>query len=156
MVRYRTYNFLWIKCESNSTTLSFQTANTCPVDRITFAFIHQRRCPGGDIQKKVTICSVLKEAWCILICYDIMWKHVPVGGWTVCAAADQSEDTEKGCWWWRWRGGGKQCCYLWGMWTQRPQTPAASVYTLWFRVRHDYTLRFLCCFGLFCHDSAFK
>uniref|UniRef100_A0A3B3UBI2 PHD-type domain-containing protein n=1 Tax=Poecilia latipinna TaxID=48699 RepID=A0A3B3UBI2_9TELE len=29
-----------------------QTANTCPVDRISFAFIHQRRCPGGDIQKK--------------------------------------------------------------------------------------------------------
>uniref|UniRef100_A0A3P9QCA8 RING-type domain-containing protein n=1 Tax=Poecilia reticulata TaxID=8081 RepID=A0A3P9QCA8_POERE len=31
-----------------------QTANTCPVDRISFAFIHLRRCPGGDIQKKVS------------------------------------------------------------------------------------------------------
>uniref|UniRef100_A0A4W6FPV0 PHD-type domain-containing protein n=1 Tax=Lates calcarifer TaxID=8187 RepID=A0A4W6FPV0_LATCA len=32
-----------------------QTANTCPVDRITFACIHQRRCPGGDIQKKIEV-----------------------------------------------------------------------------------------------------
>uniref|UniRef100_A0A3B5M8B0 PHD-type domain-containing protein n=1 Tax=Xiphophorus couchianus TaxID=32473 RepID=A0A3B5M8B0_9TELE len=32
-----------------------QTANTCPVDRISFAFIHQRRCPGGDIQKKLKV-----------------------------------------------------------------------------------------------------
>lgn len=33
--------------------LLFQTANTCPVDRSSFAVIHQRRCPGGDIQKTV-------------------------------------------------------------------------------------------------------
>ncbi|XP_041654847.1 PHD and RING finger domain-containing protein 1-like [Cheilinus undulatus] len=32
-----------------------QTANTCPVDRISFASIHQRRCPGGDIQKKIKV-----------------------------------------------------------------------------------------------------
>ncbi|XP_020507012.2 PHD and RING finger domain-containing protein 1-like isoform X1 [Labrus bergylta] len=32
-----------------------QTANTCPVDRISFAFIHQRRCPGGDILKKIKV-----------------------------------------------------------------------------------------------------
>ncbi|XP_035512774.1 PHD and RING finger domain-containing protein 1-like [Morone saxatilis] len=32
-----------------------QTANTCPVDRISFAFIHQRRCPGGDIEKKIKV-----------------------------------------------------------------------------------------------------
>ncbi|GAA6216668.1 PHD and RING finger domain-containing protein 1-like [Lates japonicus] len=32
-----------------------QTANTCPVDRITFACIHQRQHPGGDIQKKVKV-----------------------------------------------------------------------------------------------------
>lgn len=41
----------------------FQTANTCPVDRISFAVIHQRQCPGGDIQKKVIFfsSSVLKD-----------------------------------------------------------------------------------------------
>ncbi|KAM9343664.1 PHD and RING finger domain-containing protein 1-like isoform 2-T2 [Pholidichthys leucotaenia] len=32
-----------------------QTANTCPVDRISFGYIHQRRCPGGDIQKKIKV-----------------------------------------------------------------------------------------------------
>ncbi|XP_010776537.1 PHD and RING finger domain-containing protein 1-like [Notothenia coriiceps] len=32
-----------------------QTANTCPVDRINFGFIYQRRCPGGDIQKKIKV-----------------------------------------------------------------------------------------------------
>nr|XP_046253802.1 PHD and RING finger domain-containing protein 1-like isoform X2 [Scatophagus argus] len=32
-----------------------QTANTCPVDRISFAFIYQRRCPGGDIQKEIKV-----------------------------------------------------------------------------------------------------
>ncbi|XP_034732715.1 PHD and RING finger domain-containing protein 1-like [Etheostoma cragini] len=32
-----------------------QTANTCPVDRSSFAFIHQRGCPGGDIQKKIKV-----------------------------------------------------------------------------------------------------
>ncbi|XP_019962071.2 PHD and RING finger domain-containing protein 1-like [Paralichthys olivaceus] len=32
-----------------------QTANTCPVDRISFAFIYQRRCPGGDVQKKIKV-----------------------------------------------------------------------------------------------------
>ncbi|KAM6982009.1 PHD and RING finger domain-containing protein 1-like [Tautogolabrus adspersus] len=32
-----------------------QTANTCPVDRISFGFIHQRRCPGGDILKKIKV-----------------------------------------------------------------------------------------------------
>ncbi|XP_034550680.1 PHD and RING finger domain-containing protein 1-like isoform X2 [Notolabrus celidotus] len=32
-----------------------QTANTCPVDRISFAFILQRRCPGGDIQNKIKV-----------------------------------------------------------------------------------------------------
>uniref|UniRef100_A0A3Q2CP46 PHD and ring finger domains 1 n=1 Tax=Cyprinodon variegatus TaxID=28743 RepID=A0A3Q2CP46_CYPVA len=30
-----------------------QTANTCPVDRISFSYILQRKCPEGDIQKKV-------------------------------------------------------------------------------------------------------
>ena len=40
--------------------LKSQTANTCPVDRISFGFIYQRRCPGGDVQKKVSIYSVLK------------------------------------------------------------------------------------------------
>ncbi|KAE8292826.1 PHD and RING finger domain-containing protein 1 [Larimichthys crocea] len=32
-----------------------QTSNTCPVDRISFAFIHQRRRPGGDVQKKIKV-----------------------------------------------------------------------------------------------------
>ncbi|XP_074538639.1 PHD and RING finger domain-containing protein 1-like [Halichoeres trimaculatus] len=32
-----------------------QTANTCPVDRVSFAFILQRRCPGGVIQKKIEV-----------------------------------------------------------------------------------------------------
>ncbi|CAJ1084504.1 PHD and RING finger domain-containing protein 1-like [Xyrichtys novacula] len=32
-----------------------QTANTCPVDRISFDFIHQRQYPGGDIQKKIKV-----------------------------------------------------------------------------------------------------
>uniref|UniRef100_A0A665UP00 RING-type domain-containing protein n=1 Tax=Echeneis naucrates TaxID=173247 RepID=A0A665UP00_ECHNA len=32
-----------------------QTANTCPVDRISFTFIHQRRRPGGCIQKKIKV-----------------------------------------------------------------------------------------------------
>lgn len=32
-----------------------QTANTCPVDRVSFAFILQRRCPRGDIQKKIKV-----------------------------------------------------------------------------------------------------
>ncbi|KAM3616974.1 uncharacterized protein V6R79_000388 [Siganus canaliculatus] len=32
-----------------------QTANTCPVDRIPFTCIHQRRSPGGDIQKKINV-----------------------------------------------------------------------------------------------------
>ncbi|XP_073325768.1 PHD and RING finger domain-containing protein 1-like [Pagrus major] len=39
-----------------------QTANTCPVDRISFAFIHQRRCPGGDIQKKIKVKTQKKDA----------------------------------------------------------------------------------------------
>ncbi|KAF7666118.1 hypothetical protein LDENG_00120790 [Lucifuga dentata] len=32
-----------------------QTANTCPVDRISFAFIHQRQHPGGNIQQKIEV-----------------------------------------------------------------------------------------------------
>ncbi|XP_022050872.2 PHD and RING finger domain-containing protein 1-like [Acanthochromis polyacanthus] len=32
-----------------------QTANTCPVDRISFAFIYQRQCPGGDVQKEIKV-----------------------------------------------------------------------------------------------------
>uniref|UniRef100_UPI0037E9A29E PHD and RING finger domain-containing protein 1-like isoform X2 n=1 Tax=Semicossyphus pulcher TaxID=241346 RepID=UPI0037E9A29E len=32
-----------------------KTANTCPVDRISFVCISQRRCPGGDIQKKIKV-----------------------------------------------------------------------------------------------------
>lgn len=44
--------------------LESQTANTCPVDRISFAFIHQRQYPGGDIQKKVIIFRVLRKAFC--------------------------------------------------------------------------------------------
>ncbi|XP_070767235.1 PHD and RING finger domain-containing protein 1-like [Enoplosus armatus] len=38
-----------------------QMANTCPVDRISFAVIHQRRCPGGDIQKKIKVRTQNKE-----------------------------------------------------------------------------------------------
>ncbi|XP_075898032.1 PHD and RING finger domain-containing protein 1-like isoform X2 [Nelusetta ayraudi] len=38
-----------------------QTANTCPVDRSSFAVIHQRRCPGGDIQKKIKVSVVQRE-----------------------------------------------------------------------------------------------
>ncbi|XP_037627869.1 PHD and RING finger domain-containing protein 1-like isoform X1 [Sebastes umbrosus] len=38
-----------------------QTANTCPVDRISFAFIHQRLCPGGDVQKKIKVRTKKKE-----------------------------------------------------------------------------------------------
>ncbi|XP_078111900.1 PHD and RING finger domain-containing protein 1-like [Sander vitreus] len=38
-----------------------QTANTCPVDRSSFAFIHQRWCPGGDIQKKIKVRTKKKE-----------------------------------------------------------------------------------------------
>ncbi|XP_056279290.1 PHD and RING finger domain-containing protein 1-like [Pseudoliparis swirei] len=32
-----------------------QTSNTCPVDRVRFAFILQRRHPGGAIQKKIKV-----------------------------------------------------------------------------------------------------
>lgn len=32
-----------------------QTANTCPVDRLSFAFIHQRPSPGGNVQKKIKV-----------------------------------------------------------------------------------------------------
>ncbi|XP_022619132.1 PHD and RING finger domain-containing protein 1-like isoform X2 [Seriola dumerili] len=39
-----------------------QTANTCPVDRISFAFIHQRQCPGGAIQKKIKVRTQKKDA----------------------------------------------------------------------------------------------
>lgn len=144
-----TFSFLCTECESNCKTLlcqsrgnfflklnhfvalsclESQTANTCPVDRISFAFIHQRLCPGGDVQKKVIILQ-----WSLKVCGN-MWAVF--GGWTVCgAAADQSEDKEKGRWWW-WGGGGEQYCYLRGMWTQRPPEPAASVHTLWFGVWH--------------------
>ncbi|XP_029291538.1 PHD and RING finger domain-containing protein 1-like isoform X2 [Cottoperca gobio] len=38
-----------------------QTATTCPVDRISFAVIHQRWCPGGDIQKKIKVKTKTKE-----------------------------------------------------------------------------------------------
>lgn len=38
-----------------------QTANTCPVDRISFTYIHQRRCPGGDIQKKIKVTTRRKD-----------------------------------------------------------------------------------------------
>ncbi|KAM8755401.1 PHD and RING finger domain-containing protein 1-like isoform 1-T1 [Acanthopagrus schlegelii] len=38
-----------------------QTANTCPVDRISFAFIHQRWCPGGDIQKTIRVKTPKKD-----------------------------------------------------------------------------------------------
>ncbi|XP_044066740.1 PHD and RING finger domain-containing protein 1-like isoform X2 [Siniperca chuatsi] len=38
-----------------------QTANTCPVDRSSFAFIHQRRCTGGDIQKKIKVKTQKKD-----------------------------------------------------------------------------------------------
>uniref|UniRef100_A0A3Q3F4J0 RING-type domain-containing protein n=1 Tax=Labrus bergylta TaxID=56723 RepID=A0A3Q3F4J0_9LABR len=43
-----------------------QTANTCPVDRISFAFIHQRRCPGGDILKKVKYIALYQMLWVVL------------------------------------------------------------------------------------------
>lgn len=39
-----------------------QTANTCPVDRISFAFIHQRRRPGGDVQQKIKVKTQRKDA----------------------------------------------------------------------------------------------
>ncbi|XP_041858802.1 PHD and RING finger domain-containing protein 1-like isoform X1 [Melanotaenia boesemani] len=39
-----------------------QTANTCPVDRISFAVVHQRRCPGGDIQRKIKVKTQRKDA----------------------------------------------------------------------------------------------
>ncbi|KAG7221667.1 hypothetical protein INR49_000034, partial [Caranx melampygus] len=39
-----------------------QTSNTCPVDRISFSFIHQRRCPGGAIQKKIKVETPRKDA----------------------------------------------------------------------------------------------
>ncbi|XP_071333394.1 PHD and RING finger domain-containing protein 1-like isoform X2 [Trachinotus anak] len=39
-----------------------QTANTCPVDRISFSFIHQRRCPGGCIQKKIKVETQKRDA----------------------------------------------------------------------------------------------
>ncbi|XP_031701406.1 PHD and RING finger domain-containing protein 1-like [Anarrhichthys ocellatus] len=38
-----------------------QTANTCPVDRISFAFIHQRRFPGGPIQNKIKVRTKKRE-----------------------------------------------------------------------------------------------
>ncbi|XP_023117206.1 PHD and RING finger domain-containing protein 1-like [Amphiprion ocellaris] len=38
-----------------------QTANTFPVDRISFAFIYQRQCPGGDVQKEIKISSRKQE-----------------------------------------------------------------------------------------------
>lgn len=38
-----------------------QTSNTCPVDRISFSFIHQRRCPGGAIQKKIKVETPIKN-----------------------------------------------------------------------------------------------
>lgn len=37
-----------------------QTANTCPVDRISFTLIYQRRSPGDDVQKKIKV-SVRKN-----------------------------------------------------------------------------------------------
>ncbi|XP_035500967.2 PHD and RING finger domain-containing protein 1-like isoform X1 [Scophthalmus maximus] len=39
-----------------------QTSNTCPVDRISFAVIHQRRCAGGVVQKKIKVRGRKKEA----------------------------------------------------------------------------------------------
>ncbi|XP_008286488.1 PHD and RING finger domain-containing protein 1-like [Stegastes partitus] len=32
-----------------------QTANTCPVDRVSFAFIYQRARPGGDVQEEIRV-----------------------------------------------------------------------------------------------------
>uniref|UniRef100_A0A3B4TH32 PHD and ring finger domains 1 n=1 Tax=Seriola dumerili TaxID=41447 RepID=A0A3B4TH32_SERDU len=47
-----------------------QTANTCPVDRISFAFIHQRQCPGGAIQKKKKDANDEEEASDAVICEE--------------------------------------------------------------------------------------
>ncbi|MED6289703.1 hypothetical protein CHARACLAT_005603 [Characodon lateralis] len=53
-----------------------QTANTCPVDRIGFAYILQRRCPGGDNQKKIKVATrrmddETEEDWrSIVICEE--------------------------------------------------------------------------------------
>uniref|UniRef100_A0A3P8WKI5 RING-type domain-containing protein n=1 Tax=Cynoglossus semilaevis TaxID=244447 RepID=A0A3P8WKI5_CYNSE len=38
-----------------------QTANTCPVDRTSFDFIHQRQRPGGAIQNKIKVQSKKEE-----------------------------------------------------------------------------------------------
>ncbi|XP_015246527.1 PREDICTED: PHD and RING finger domain-containing protein 1-like [Cyprinodon variegatus] len=38
-----------------------QTANTCPVDRISFSYILQRKCPEGDIQKKLKVTTRRKD-----------------------------------------------------------------------------------------------
>ncbi|XP_017274729.1 PHD and RING finger domain-containing protein 1 isoform X1 [Kryptolebias marmoratus] len=38
-----------------------QTANTCPVDRISFAFIHQRRSPAGVVQKQIRVTPERKD-----------------------------------------------------------------------------------------------
>ncbi|XP_047448802.1 PHD and RING finger domain-containing protein 1-like [Mugil cephalus] len=32
-----------------------RTANTCPIDRLSFTFICHRRRPGGDVQKKIEV-----------------------------------------------------------------------------------------------------
>ncbi|XP_040008224.1 PHD and RING finger domain-containing protein 1-like isoform X2 [Xiphias gladius] len=39
-----------------------QTANTCPVDRISFDFIEQRQRPGGGIQKKIKVRAQRRHA----------------------------------------------------------------------------------------------
>ncbi|XP_026222865.1 PHD and RING finger domain-containing protein 1-like isoform X2 [Anabas testudineus] len=39
-----------------------QASNTCPVDRISFSVIHQRRCPGGDVEKKIKVSPPKKNA----------------------------------------------------------------------------------------------
>ncbi|KAG7520070.1 PHD and RING finger domain-containing protein 1-like [Solea senegalensis] len=39
-----------------------QTANTCPVDRISFAAIHQRQCRGGDIQAEIKVKPVKRDS----------------------------------------------------------------------------------------------
>ncbi|KAK2851840.1 hypothetical protein Q5P01_008116 [Channa striata] len=38
-----------------------QTSNTCPVDRVRFSFVQQRRGPGGDIVKKIKVSVQQKD-----------------------------------------------------------------------------------------------
>ncbi|XP_032414067.1 PHD and RING finger domain-containing protein 1-like [Xiphophorus hellerii] len=60
-----------------------QTANTCPVDRSSFAFIHQRRCPGGDIQKKLKVTPRRNES-------EEDWRNI-----VICEECGRSGRTDR-------------------------------------------------------------